>query len=83
MRLRQIGAGDNLGVARVADIDPGEVFRRAFMREPQDAAAVLGDLDRHPLADPAKTVELVVCQLPEIPNCRVGHRSLLKGEEVI
>ena len=79
MRLRQIGAGDNLGVARVADIDPGEVFRCAFVREPQDAAAVLGDLDRHPLADPAKTVELVVCQLPEIPNSRLGHRITPEG----
>jgi len=48
------------------------------MGEPQNAAAVLGDLDRHALADPAEPVELVVCQLLEIPNRRFRHvRGLL------
>src|SRR5207244_12580671 len=61
--------------ARIADIDGGEVLRRAFVGEPQDAAPVLGDLDRHALADPAEPVELVVCQLPKIPNRRVCHLS--------
>ena len=63
MRLRQVAAGDDLGRARVADVDGGEVLRRALMGEPEDAAAVLGDLDRHAFADAAEAVELVVRQL--------------------
>ncbi len=78
VRLRQVPAGDQLGRARVADIDAGEIFRRAFVGEPQDAAAVLGDLDRHALADPAKPVELVMGELPKIPDCRIGHVCLLR-----
>ncbi len=80
MRLRQIAPRNDLGRARVADIDGGEVFRRALMGEPQDAAAVLGDLDRHALADAAKAVKLVMRQLPEIPNCRVDHASNSRSE---
>ena len=33
------------------------------MRQPQDAAAVLGDLDRHALADAAEPVERVMREL--------------------
>ena len=78
MRLRQVAAGDDLGRARIADIDRGEILRRAFVGEPQDAPPVLGDLDRHALADAAKAVELMVRQLPEIPDRGVGHVSLLR-----
>jgi hypothetical protein len=46
----------------------GKVIWRALMGEALDAAHVLGDLNRHALADPAKPVELVVCQLLEIPD---------------
>ena len=34
----------------------GEILRRAFVREPDDAPAVLGDLDRHALAHAAEAV---------------------------
>src|SRR6516164_7395651 len=76
MRLRQVGPRDQLWRTRIADIDRGEVLRRAFVGEPQNAAPVLGDLDRHALADPAEPVELVMRQLLEIPNRRVGHPSV-------
>src|SRR6266446_3911815 len=74
---RQVGARDDLRSARVADIDGGEVLRRALMGEPQDAAAVLGYLDRHALADATKPVELVMRKLPKIPNRRICHLSCL------
>src|SRR5215472_18117725 len=77
MRLRQVGACDQLWRTRIADIDRGKVLWRALMREPQDTAPVLGDLDRHALADPAKPVELVMCQLLEIPNRRFRHLGCL------
>src|ERR1700730_2149300 len=77
MGLRQIGARDDLWGARVADIDGGEVLWCALMGKPQDAAAVLGYLDRHALADPPKPVELVMRQLPKIPNRRICHLSCL------
>src|SRR5713101_3355451 len=77
MGLRQIGACDDLWGARIADIDGGEVLWCALMGEPQDAAAVLGYLDRHALADSAKPVELVMRELPKIPNRRICHLSCL------
>ena len=71
---------DDLGRARIGDVDAGEVLRRALVREPQDAAAVLGDLDRHALAHAAEAVELVVGQQLEVladglvrALCRRGH----------
>src|SRR5260370_33825371 len=73
MGLREVGPGDDLRGARVADIDGSEIFRRALMSQPQDTAPVLGDLDRHALANAAEPVELVMCELPKIPSCGVGH----------
>ena len=43
------------------------------MSKPQNAAPILGDLDRHALTDPAKPIELVVRELPKIPNRRFRH----------
>ena len=60
LRLRQVGARDDLRVLRVGDIDRGEVLRRALMRQPQDAPAVLGELHRHAFAHAAEAVERVV-----------------------
>src|SRR6516162_280739 len=73
MGLRQIGPRNDLRRARVADVDSGKILWRALMRQPQDAASVLGNLDRHALANAAEPVELVMCELPKIPNCGVGH----------
>ncbi len=57
---RQVGLHDDLGRARIGDVDGGEILRRAFMRQPQDAPAILGDLDRHALAHAAEAIELVM-----------------------
>ena len=73
MGLRQIGPCDDFRGAWIADIDGGKIFRRALVSQPQDAAPVLGDLDRHALANAAEPVELVMCELPKIPNRRLGH----------
>src|SRR5207302_6196009 len=70
------------------------VFRRAFMGEPQDAPAVLGQLHRHTLAHAAESLQRVMPEQFEIPDQRVaaigllalGHRalslSLVAGEIV-
>ena len=68
---RQIGLHDDLGRARIGDVDGGEVLGRALVRQPQDAAAILGDLDRHALAHAAEAVELVVGQELEVPDRRL------------
>ena len=70
--VRQIGARDDLQRLRVGDIDRGVVLRRALMRHPQDAPAVLGQLHRHALAHAAEPVERMVGKLPEIPDQRVA-----------
>ena len=73
MGLRQIGARDDFRGARVADVDGGEVLGGTFVSQPQDAAPIFGDLDRHAFADAAEPVELMMGELPKIPNRRVGH----------
>ena len=70
--VRQIGARDDLQRLRVGDVDRGVVLRRALMRHPQDAPAVLGELHRHALAHAAEPVERMVRELPEIPDQRVA-----------
>ena len=81
VRCRQVGLHDDLGRARVGDVDAGEVLRRALVREPEDAPAVLGDLDRHALAHAAEAVELVVGEQLEVPDRRLvgggGHVWIL------
>jgi hypothetical protein len=58
--VRQVGLHDHLGRARIADVDRGEVLGRAFVREPQHAAAVARELHRHALAHAAEAVERVL-----------------------
>jgi hypothetical protein len=65
--LRQLGLHHHLRIARVGYVDSGEILRRAFVRKPDDAAAILGDLDRHALAHPAKAFQLVMRDELEIP----------------
>ena len=83
LRMRQVGARDDLQLARVADIDRSEILRRAFMREPQDAAAVLRELHRHAFAHAAEPLERIMPEQFEIPGQRtvicpsaLGHSSL-------
>ena len=38
----------------------GEILRRAFVREPDDASAVLCDLHRHAFAHAAEAAEIVL-----------------------
>ena len=70
--VRQVGARDDLQRLRVGDIDRGVVLRRAFMRHPQDAPPVLGQLHRHALAHAAEPVERMVRKLAKIPDQRVA-----------
>ena len=77
--LRQLGLHHDLGLARIAHIDGGEILRRALMRKPDDAPAVLGDLDRHALAHAAKAFQLVMGDKLEIPFDLVGHSCLQRS----
>ena len=67
MALRQVGLHHHLGLARVGYVDCGEILRRAFVREPDDAPAVRRDLHRHAFAHAAEAVELVLGEQLEIP----------------
>jgi hypothetical protein len=71
--LRQLGLHHHLRLARIGDIDRGEILRRALVREPDDAPPVLGDLDRHALAHAAEAVSSCWAMQLEIPFDRVGH----------
>ena len=66
--LRQVGLAHHLGLARIGDVDGGEILRRALVREPDDAAAVGRDLHRHAFAHAAEAVEQVVGEQLEIPG---------------
>ena len=50
MGLRQVGLHHHFGLTRIGNVDTGEILWRAFMRQPEDAAAVRRDLDRHAFA---------------------------------
>ena len=69
--LRQVGLHHHFRMARIGDVDRGEILRRALVREPQDAAAVRRDLDRHALAHAAEPLQLVLCQELEVPGDRL------------
>ena len=80
--LRQVGLHHHLGLARIGHVDGGEILRRAFMRQPEDAAAVRRDLDRHAFAHAAEAVEQVVAEQLEIPGDRpavAAGRGRLRG----
>ena len=88
--VRQIGLADDLGLARVGDVDGGEILRRALVRQPDDAASVRRDLHRHAFAHAAEAREHVVGQQLEIPGHGLiallqralvggGHTGLLLG----
>ena len=66
--VRQVGLADHLGLARIGDVDGGEILRRALVRQPDDAAAVRRDLHRHAFAHAAEAVEQVVGEQLEIPG---------------
>ena len=68
MRLRQVGLHHDLRIARIGDVDAGEILRRAFVRQPGDAAAVLGELHRDAFAHAAEAAEIVLRQQLEIPG---------------
>jgi hypothetical protein len=70
--MRQLGLHHDFRLARVGHVDRGEILRCALMREPDDAPAVLRDLDRHALAHAAEAGELVMGEQLEIPFDLVG-----------
>ena len=58
--VRQLRLADDLGLARIADVDAGEIRRCGFMRDPQYAPAVASDLHRHTFAAIAESAQIVM-----------------------
>ena len=80
--VRQVGLTHHFGLARVGNVDGGEIFRRALVSEPDDAPAVGRDLHRHAFAHAAETAEHIVGQKLEIPgdgSIAVGERAFFRG----
>jgi len=81
--VRQIGLAHHFRLARIGDVDGGEILRRALMREPDDAPPVRRDLHRHALAHAAEAAEQVVRQKFEIPDdglIALGQRAFVFGQ---
>ena len=76
LRVRQLGLDHDPRGARIGHVDAGEVLRRRFVREPQDAAAVARELHRHALADAAEALQLVMGEKAHVERERlIGARS--------
>ena len=63
----QVGLEDDRGLARIGDVDRGDVLRRRLVREPQHPAAVARELDDHALAHVAEAAEVVLREQPHVP----------------
>ncbi len=85
VRLRQVGLHHDLGLARIGDVDGSKILRRALVRQPEDAAAVRRDLNRHALAHAAEPVEQVVAEQLEIPGdgLAVAAQRALSGRRCL
>ena len=71
--MRQFGLGYDLGLARIADIDRGEILGSGLVRKPQYAPAIRCKLHVDALPDAAETIELVLRQQFEIQNLGFGR----------
>ena len=60
--VRERGLADDARRARIADIDAGEILWRPFMRDPEDPASILRDLQAHALPDATEAAHGVVRQ---------------------
>ena len=60
LHVRQLGLHDHPRVLRVADVDTREVLGRRFVRHPQDATAVVGQLHGDAFAHATEALQLVV-----------------------
>ena len=69
--MREVRLHDDLGTQRIRDVDAGEILRRRFMCEPQDAATILGLLHVAAFADAAEAVELVMAEQLHVERKRL------------
>jgi hypothetical protein len=87
VRLRQVGLHYHLRLARIGHVDAGEILGRALVGEPEDAAAVRRDLDRHAFAHAAEALQLMLGQQLEIPGDRLiaafGQRARIGNRHVV
>jgi hypothetical protein len=70
--VRQVGLHDDRRLLRIRDVHRGDVARRRLVRDPQHAALVAGELDRHPLPAIPEAVERVMSEQAHL------HRRLLR-----
>ena len=82
-RIRACGRSvctTTFGARGIGDVHAGEVLRRRFVREPQDAAPVARRLHRHPFAHTAETLQFVVGEKTHVQGERlVGARVRSQG----
>ena len=76
LRVRQLGLDNDSRRSRIRDVDTGEILGRGLVREPQDAALVTGELQRHAFADAPEALQLVMRDKAHVQRQRlVGTRS--------
>ena len=76
LRVRQLSLNNDARLARIGDVHAGEILGRRLVREPQDAAAVAGELQRHAFAHAPETLQLVMGNQAHVQRQRlVGARS--------
>src|SRR5262249_1267324 len=72
--VRQLGLQNDGRLARVRDVDGGDVLRRRFVGQPEDATPIARQLDDHALAAVAEAAEVVLGKEPHPPGeIRLAH----------
>ena len=71
----QIGLRHHRRLLGIGDVDGGDVLRRRFVGDPQDAPAVATALDSHPLAAVAEAVERMLSEQLDVARALSFHRG--------
>jgi hypothetical protein len=76
----QIRLEDDGRLARIGDVDRGDVLRRRLVRQPEHAPAVARELDDHALADVAEPAEVVLREQRHVPGRGCGGHGRLRAD---
>src|SRR5262249_19287822 len=75
---------DDRRFAWIRHVDGGDVLRRRFVSQPQDATPVARQLDDHALAAIAEAVEVVVSEEAQIPpEIRSAHDDVPRSRSAL
>jgi len=72
----QFGLAHNLGVFGIGNVDAGEILRRAFVGDPQNPAAFVGDLQGHALTDATEAIEGIMRKKLHVVRLCFGHACI-------